>query len=86
MYIRELFDISYEMYANDIKILNDNPNSIVDETDPQSLLEEMKKKSLSMVCFNLQCCTDFCHEEKKWTASNHYKEIIGFFSFVKYIV
>lgn len=47
----ELYDDCYEIYKNDIKILNNNPKSIVDQANPQRIFDEMKQKSLSMVGF-----------------------------------
>lgn len=46
----ELYDDCYKMYENDIKILSDNPESIVEQPDSQILLDKMKERSLSMVC------------------------------------
>lgn len=45
----ELSNDCYKMYVNDIKILEDNPEKIINQTNPQKVLENMKEKSLSQV-------------------------------------
>lgn len=49
-YLDELYNDCYKMYENNIKILEDKPETIVDQVDPQKLLDNMKEKSLTKVC------------------------------------
>lgn len=50
MYLDVLFNDCFKHYENEIKILQHDPASVVDQADPQSVLDKMKENSLSKVC------------------------------------
>lgn len=45
-----LFNDCYQTYENDMKILEVNPNAIVDQENPQKILDNMMEKALKKVC------------------------------------
>lgn len=46
-----LYKDCYQMYENDMKILEVNSEVIVNQEDPQKMLNDMKEKALEKVCF-----------------------------------
>lgn len=48
-YMTKLYDDCYQMYENDIKILEVNPESVISQANPQQILENMKGKALTQV-------------------------------------
>lgn len=55
-YMTGLYDDCYQMYENDIKVLEVNPESVISQANPQQILENMKTKALSQVFVFDQFC------------------------------
>lgn len=45
-----LYKDCYQMYENGMKILEVNPEAIVNQEDPQKIIDNMKEKALKKVC------------------------------------
>lgn len=49
MYMDALFNDCYQTYENEMKILEVNPKAIVDQENPQKILDDKKEKALKKV-------------------------------------
>lgn len=49
MYLDALYSDCYQVYENEMKMLEVNPRMIVDQADPQQILDDMKEKALKKV-------------------------------------
>lgn len=45
-----LYNDCYQTYENDMKILEVNPKTFIDQENPQKILDYMKEKALKKVC------------------------------------